>query len=636
METILKEDKRFVSNEGELQKNAIIEAGLKLDSQLLKLLTKNKETKKVFFKKAGGVFVFDKIEFQRFIGGKHFLPDSYTIFKNKIGLSDGGEGYLKQRNEVVLNWAYKDCVLEGGKTKEESKKNEMFYNTTLAPDQITKLLDQKVFTNFEKWDAEAVKKGNAKKVKEIKDENNLLIKGNNLLALHCLQKRYRGKVKLVYSDPPYNSGNTDEFTYNNSFNHSTWLTFMKNRLEISKELLSDNGFMVIAIDHCELFYLGVLADEIFGRDNRLGIITVLTNSAGRQFSSFFSHTTDYMLVYAKNKKDAVFNNVIIDDEKKKDFTEKDETGLYKLQNLARTGRPKEEVENKLKNDRDNIFYPIYVSPDLKHISAEKKSGYHKVLPVKNNREYYWQVKKPTFIERLKSGQDEYVAVKSDEGEVCVCKKYREKQVLKTHWFHSKYNSNFNGTRLLKRLIGKTDKNTSYPKSLHTIIDVLKIMTKDGDIVVDINGGSGTTGHAVCYLNKEDGGNRSFILLEQIEDHVDVIKERLNAIKSFEPFIYCELKEWNEKYIQDILKAKTKADITRVYSAMKSEAFFRYDVDLAKYESKDFADLSLRNQKWALCDCLNANHLYVNYSEMNDTQYKVSNEEKRLTKEIYGE
>ena len=633
LEITLKKEKRFISEDGELLKNSIIEAGLHLDPLLLKLLMRNRSTKRVFFAEIEGVLVFDKIAFQKFVSNKQFLADSYTSFKNKIGLSDGGDGYLKQRNDVVLNWAYKDCVLEGGKTKEESNKNEVFYNTTLAPDEITRLYAPKVLTNFEKWDAKAAEKGKASKVTEIKDTDNLVVKGNNLLSLHCLKNRYRGKVKLIYSDPPYNSGNTDEFTYNNNFNHSTWLTFMKNRLEICKELLSDDGFMVISIDHCELLYLGVLADEIFGRENRLGIVTVLVNSAGRQFSSFFSHTTDYILVYAKNKNKAKFNNVIIDDKKRKDFSERDEKGLYRLQNLARTGRPKEEVEDKLKKDRDNVFYPIYVSPDLKHISVEKRDGYHKVLPVKNNREYYWQVKKPTFIERLKSGEDEYVAVMSDECEVHVCKKYREKQVLKTHWFDSKYNSNFHGTRLLEKLIGKTDKNTSYPKSFYTIVDVLKIMTKEGDIVMDINGGSGTTGHAICHLNKEDGGGRSFILLEQIEDHVDVTKERLNSIRPFEPFIYCELKEWNEKYIQEIRKVKTKTEIKKIHKRIKKQAFYRYDVDTSHYDG--FDALSLDDQKRILCDCLDANHLYVNYSERDDSQYEVTDEEKELTKKFYG-
>lgn len=631
LETVLKKEKKFISEDGELLKNSIIEAGLHLEPSLLKLLMKNKVIERCFFVKVGNALVFDKIAFQKFVSNKQFLADSYTSFKNKIGLSDGGDGYLKQRNDVVLNWAYKDCVLEGGMTKKEKERDEIFYNTILAPDEITRLYAPKVFTNFEKWDAEAVKKGKAKKLTEIKDTDNLLIKGNNLLSLHCLNKRYAEKIKLIYSDPPYNTpGNANMFTYNNKFNHSTWLTFMKNRLNICKSLLSEDGFMVIAIDHCELFYLGVLADEIFGRDNRLGIITVLTNPRGRQFASFFSVTTDYMLIYAKNKDRAVFNKVAIDEGKKETFTEEDDRGLYRLESLIRRAN----IEDKLKKDRDSVFYPIYVSPDLNDITLEHKKGYFKVLPKEKGRDYCWEVIKPTFKKRHAGDEHEYVACKDDKGHVQIFKKYREQQMIVTHWFDKKYNSTFHGTRLLEKIIGKTG-NVSYPKSLYTVVDVLKIMTKEDDIIMDINGGSGTTGHAVWHINKEDGGNRSFILLEQLEGHVGETKKRFGKIIDSEVYTYCELKEWNEKYIQEVRKAKTESDIKIIYKAIKQEAFYRYDVDMGAYNGKDFDALSLRDQKKALCNCLDVNHLYVNYSERDDVRYKVTDEEKELTKNLYG-
>ena len=633
LESILKQEEEFVSGDGKLLKNSVIEAGLRLDSSLLNLLIGNETTKKAFFTEAGTALVFDKIAFQKFVSNKQFLANSYTSFKNKIGLSDGGDGYLRQGNDVVLNWAYKDCVLECGMTKEEKERDEIFYNTILAPDEITRLYAPKVFTNFEKWDAEAIKKGSAKEVTEIKSTDNLLIKGNNLLALHCLKERYAGKVKLIYSDPPYNTpGDANSFTYNNSFNHSTWLTFMKNRLSVARTLLSENGFMVMAIDHCELFYLGVIADEIFGRDNRLGVVTVLTNPRGRQFASFFSVTTDYMLVYAKDKNQAVFNKVAIDENKKASFTEKDERGLYRLENLIRTAN----IEDKLENDRDNYFYPIYVSPNLDDITLDFKIGYSEALPRDKGRDYSWEVKKSTFRKRHASDEHEYVARKDDKGDVRIFKKYREQQMIVTHWFDKKYNSTFHGTRLLEKLIGKAEAgNASYPKSLYTIIDVLKIMTEGKDVILDTNGGSGTTGQAVLNLNKEDGGDRSFILLEQLEKHVGVTKKRLDRVISSEVYTYCELKEWNERYIQEIFRAKTHADIKKTYEAIKREAFYRYDVDMEGFKTKDFGELSLDEQKEALCKCLDVNHLYVNYSERDDARYNVTEEEKELTKKLYG-
>jgi len=239
LKKLLEKDERLVVD-GKLLKNKIIELSLKLDPDLIKLLLKNESIKTHFFQEVdGGVLVFDKIKFQKFVSNKAFLPDSYTSFKNKIGLVTENEEYLSESKEVVLVWPYKDCMLEGGMEKEDEKRDEIFYNEILAPDEIDRLLEPKVLTNFKKID----KKGEHK-VKEIKGNDNLIIRGNNLLALHSLKKRFAGKIKLIYIDPPYNTGN-DSFTYNNSFNHSSWLSFMKNRLEIAKQLLRDDGAISI-------------------------------------------------------------------------------------------------------------------------------------------------------------------------------------------------------------------------------------------------------------------------------------------------------------------------------------------------------------------------------------------------------
>lgn len=226
LQAVLEQDSRFMAD-GKILKNAVVEAALKPDAGLVKLLLKNKPIRAHFFLDVDGTLVFDKVKFQDFVSNKQFLPDSYTAFKNKIGLFDRNRKPLADSKDVVLAWAYKDCVLEGGMTKEEAGRDEIFYNTTLAPDEITRLFDPKVLTKFEYWDQAAVKAGKAKPVKDIGQSENLLIKGNNLLALHSLKKRYAGKVKLIYIDPPYNTGG-DEFRYNDTFNHSSWLTFMKN------------------------------------------------------------------------------------------------------------------------------------------------------------------------------------------------------------------------------------------------------------------------------------------------------------------------------------------------------------------------------------------------------------------------
>jgi len=202
----LKQDDRLVS-EGDLLKNKVIELGLKLDDNLISLLLENDNLKKHFFKDVNGVIIFDRDKFMKFVDNKEFLPDSYTSFKNKIGLTTNNE-YLAKSGEVVLSWPYKDCVLEGGQEKEDEKRKEIFWNEILAPDEIDRLFDPKVFTNFQRINAER-----ENNVENIDLTENLVIKGNNLLALHSLKKRYSGKIKLIYIDPPYNISNDELYVF---------------------------------------------------------------------------------------------------------------------------------------------------------------------------------------------------------------------------------------------------------------------------------------------------------------------------------------------------------------------------------------------------------------------------------------
>lgn len=232
-----------------------------MNKELLHILLSNPKLKNHFFTDVEGVLVFDKNKFTWTIENKEFLPDSYTRFKQKIGLIDSNERFISSNNEVVLSFPYKDCVLEGGQTKEDQKRSEIFFNETLAPEDVDCLLAPKVFTNIKKYT-----KAGEEKVSSISENDNLMIKGNNLLILSSMLKKYSGKVKLIYIDPPYNTG-SDDFRYNDSFNHSTWLTFMKTRLELCKKLLSKEGAIYIQVDYHESHYLKVLCDEIFGVEN---------------------------------------------------------------------------------------------------------------------------------------------------------------------------------------------------------------------------------------------------------------------------------------------------------------------------------------------------------------------------------
>jgi adenine-specific DNA-methyltransferase len=630
LKNLLQKDERLVSG-GELLKNKIIELALKLDKDLIKLLLSDEKMKEVFFVDLDGVLIFDKDKFIKFVSNKQFLPDSYTAFKNKIGLIDEKGEFISEKKEVLLSWPYKDCVLEGGMTKEDQKRDEIFWNEILAPDQITRLLEPKIFTNAKRIDKNGEHKFDRFKTDEkgnIKD--NLIIKGNNLLVLHSLKKRFAGKVKLIYIDPPYNPDSAaNTFSYNNSFNHSTWLTFMKNRIEIAKLLLTPDGFFCTAIDHNELFYLGLICDEVFGRENRVGIIAVETNPGGRSDSKFFATSHENFLVYARDIEHANINNLKMDELEIKQYKYEDKISKYKLVPLRRTG------SNSTPDKRPNLYFSIFYNPKDKKISLEKRSGYIEILPIgADSVKRVWRWSK----EKILSSLDDIEVKKSKNGyTVFVKDRLRLEKKPKTLWYGPRYDASSYGTKLLQKF--KLRENFSYPKSLYLVKDIIQILSDKESIVLDFTAGSGTTAHALLELNKEDSGNRRFILCEQMDYVETVTKERVKKVienNGSGDFVYLELMKWNENFVEKILAAKTKDELKKLWETMKEKAFLSYKVDIKTIDehAKDFEDLSIEDQKRFLLECLDKNHLYVNYSEIDDEEYRVSEEDKKLNREFY--
>ena len=461
-------------------------------------------------------------------------------------------------------------------------------------------------------------------------KENLIIKGNNLLALHSLKKQFAGKIKLIYIDPPYNTGGeANIFTYNNNFNHSTWLTFMKNRLEVAKEFLREDGFIAIAIDHYELFYLGVLADEIFGRENRLGIVTMVHKPEGRQHSKFFSASNEFMIVYGKNKNICNFNKIVINNEKKQEFNEVDNIGNFKWKNFIR--------QDTLKSQKPKNYYPIYVSKDFKEIALIKKEDYFEIYPDVNNIEKVWNVLQESLEEKLNNNEVRAIKI---QDKIIIQYKIREQEVFVTHWIGEKYNATAHGTNLLKKILGYKPK-FSYPKSLYAVLDILKITTDKNDVILDFFAGSGTTGHAVLEQNKEDGGNRKFILVEQLEEHVKICKERIQKVLKKENvrdyFLFFELAKYNEEVIERIMEAADGRALLEIWADMCEKYFLNYNVKVKEFNEnkKDFEKLSLKQQKEMLVKMLNKNQLYVNLSEIEDSLYDISEEDRELNKKFYG-
>ena len=327
-EKLLSEIPDFTDENKNLKINVIKDYADNGNIKLLEPLLKNAQTKKAFFSPVLDSFVFNTAKFKEFLEYSTACNSYSKYLGQKIGIYMGDSSLL-DRNEVVLNFPFKDCVLEGGQRKEDgldtyyeyndkkgeyeekqSKRREVFYNEVLAQDEIDSLFSPKAFCNakrYEKGKSEKCTKLNRdaelNKKRGLSEDtitDNLIIKGNNLLALHSLKKEFAGKVKLIYIDVPYNTGN-DSFSYNDNFNHSSWLTFMKNRLGIARDLLRDDGCIFVQCDDNEQAYLKVLMDEIFGRENKLSSITVKVKApAGVGQESFLFDVNEYILVFAKN------------------------------------------------------------------------------------------------------------------------------------------------------------------------------------------------------------------------------------------------------------------------------------------------------------------------------------------------
>jgi adenine-specific DNA-methyltransferase len=650
LKILLQKDERLVS-EGELLKNKIIEIALKLDKDLIKLLLSYEKMKEVFFIEVEGALIFDKDKFIKFISNKQFLPDSYTAFKNKIGLIDEKGEFISEKREVVLSWPYKDCVLEGGMTKEDQKRDEIFWNEILAPDEISRLLDPKVFTNAKRIDAKGEHKFDGFRTDEKGDiKDNLIIKGNNLLVLHSLKKRYAGKVKLIYIDPPYNIGN-DSFGYNDRFNHSTWLTFMKNRLEVAKELLRDDGIIFVQCDDNEQAYLKVLMDEIFERDNFVSSIAVRSSTPSGIKTAHKQKTIikqkDFILVYGKNKSKILFKPQYMKatewDQHYSVWIERTQSGI-KLMRL----------EDVLKKEKI-----IDKNQKLKDLNVNDENFKNFYLKNADNIARWTSHKNKEIIELcLTKYKDKIYITRDKNGKETI---YLNKQVLQPLSYSINYV--YDNKRFVKDISllvcdfwsdidfqnTQNEGGVSLPagkKPEFLLYRIIDMSTEPGDLVLDFFMGTGTT----CAVAHKMG--RQYIGVEQLDYGENSAVVRLKNVingdqtgiskavgwKGGGDFVYLELMKWNENFVEKIQKAKTKDELKTLWETMKEKAFLSYKVDIKTIDAhaKDFDDLSIEDQKRFLLECLDKNHLYVNYSEIDDEEYGVSERDKKFNREVYGE
>lgn len=634
---LLKTDLRFVDDEGELVVATIIGYARKFDPELIKLLFGKPKTKKEFFVDAGGSYIFKIDVFVNYIADKNFFADSYTRFRNKIGLNIDNK-FLRERGEVSLVWPYKDCILEGGQTDEQEKnRKEIFFNEVLAHDEITRLLDRKVLTNGTRYTTDG-----RQKISKIKRDEagvireNLIVEGNNLLALHTLRRQFQGKVKLIYIDPPYNTGK-DSFGYNDNFNHSTWLTFMSNRLSVAREFLRDDGVIFISCDDSEQAYLKVLCDEIFGKENFIDCVVVVINLKGNNSDNFFAGTHEYGLIYAKQKNTKItFNHFEVEDDLRN--WEVDEIGYWKRGGIlsATAGKTSENTGNN---------FPIYVGTDDSIALERKKKNDTKIIPISDGIETRWYWGKEKFLR----DKNDVIVVRGKDSISLYAKQRINFDELptkkpKSFLYKPQYGQ---GSGQVKKEFERRF-NFSNPKSVSLLKDIFYIFTNSNsnDIILDFFAGSGTTGHATLALNAEDGGNRKFILCEQIDKHFSICKERLEKVlrdseqllskRLYDEIVIFELMQYNESYMDKIHSARSSKELIKLWDSMVKDSFLNWYVNpkMPKNAFNDFilkgkGEDGLDKQKQLLADILDKNHLYVNLSEIDDKDFKVSKEDKKL-------
>lgn len=589
------------------------------------------------------------------MAGDPLKKGRYTNFGNKIGLFSNKTGnFICNSPEVVLNFPFKDTVLEAGMTKEDAGREERFLHIEMDAKDIDTLEDPKVLTNFKYIDQSGEHILDENSDIEFFDESgelkqNLLIKGNNLLALYTLREKLAGQVKLIYIDPPYNTGN-DSFKYNDSFNHSSWLTFMRNRLQIAREFLSCNGSIWIQCDDSEQAYLKVLCDEVFGLDNFVNCISVnMSNMSGQKVNNAingrkFPKIKEYIILYAKNRKHLILNipksqKEQWDDEYNKIIPEW-QIDDFKLFNsdIDRANRQiaKYHVESLTDYCKKNN---IELTDEWKFDNA------YRIFATKPNKSLLAQAKKNHY-----DTEAFFIKNASGDNKLIICNFNRNTDTARLELVSAGSNgssylgdvwSDISTVGGVAQEGGVVLKNGKKPEKL--LRRIIECASCQGDIVIDYHLGSGTTA-AVAHKLK-----RHWIGIEQMDYINTLSKKRLQSVVDGEQtgisksvnwqgggsFVYFELKKYNQDFVDRIMEAITIPELEEIYQDMQKNAFLKFFFDKKEFEKdENFRSLSLDERKQKLVDILDENQFYLNYAEMNDAKYHVSDAEKVLTDRFY--
>lgn len=620
-------DEQYVA-EGLLKKDAIIVDLDNYKPELVEKILTNAILNEAFTEDIASATILKINDIIQMLEVDEYWSNSYTRYTNKIGLATNNR-YLDETTDVVLNFPYKDGILKAGMTKDDVSREdaeESFLNEIVAREEIDVLLDEKIFKNTKKYD-----KNGSSPVSEIKDTDNLIIKGNNLLALHSLKKRFSGKIKTVFIDPPYyflKTKPTDTFTYNSNFSLSSWLTFLKNRLSIAYQLLSYDGLLFLSMSDEGTHYLKVMMDEIFGIENFIADVTWEARSSVSS-DGLFSMNSNHILVYAKNK-DAIDKNdfrLALDIETFK-YDDNDERGPYRLEPFD-APKVRKNLQYKITNPNTG---DVYIPPKGRHWRTTKEN-YERLLADNRIRFGANGTSKP----QLKA----YYSEVKMAGKGKASSSIWTIQPNSITWRET--NTNTSATKHQQELFG--EEVFTNPKPEELIKRVLELSTNEGDLVLDFFMGSGTTAAVAHKMN------RQYIGIEQM-DYIETVSiERLKKVIDGEQggisqdvawsgggsFIYAELMDKNATFIDAVLNSKHPDELKAIFDNLKSTLDFDFRVDLQEVDQSIW-DEDFEMQKKILVKIIDKNHLYHNYSEIDDETIKsqLSQSDYDFNKSFYGE
>ncbi|GAA8533852.1 hypothetical protein HpBT273_10540 [Helicobacter pylori] len=593
---------------------------LQNDEKLLTFMLEDKNAndyKNAFFKTIANSLVFNQKALLECLTKE--LENSFTRFENKIGLYSQGRP-IKSSESVVLNFPFKDNVLLGNAKDNSSKTNECFYHEILHKKEIDTLLCKKALCRFEMH-------GEGDLESALKDKNtNYLIKGNNLIALHSLKKKFAKQVKCIYIDPPYNTGN-DSFNYNDNFNHSSWLVFMKNRLEAAREFLSDDGVIFVQCDDNEQAYLKVLMDEIFGRENFIACFVweKTSNSLSR-----IRIKTEYILCYEQTKFGLIFNGDMA--EEGQDFPILNEVNVKRTLQFPPNSIYFKTFKGLIKPTK---FNKMELIDDLRIVNKTNSNM------VRINAKFKWTQDK--LDDEIKEGTT--FVIKSDEFSMRYIRK-GDREVKVSNVFNAEcgVTTNIKATSEIKVLFANSNTDLfSTPKPEALISRIIEISTNENDLVLDFFAGSGTT-CTVAHKMK-----RRYIGIEQMDYIETITKERLKKViegeqggiskkcdfKGGGSFVYAELKEVNLEIKKQILNANSKGECLKIFDNLSERFLKRADCKTDEINSEEFQNLDLNEQKRICCTLLDSNEDYLNLGDIDEDAWGIDEITKKYNEIFYS-